>query len=71
MTTGVSRRLDSFERDTQVAIRTVRDAVRLARSLEGRVRASIKSDTSPVTVADLSIQAIVTARLADAFPRIP
>jgi 3'(2'), 5'-bisphosphate nucleotidase len=42
--------------------------MRLARSLERRARASIKSDTSPVTVADLSIQAIVAARLADAFP---
>jgi 3'(2'), 5'-bisphosphate nucleotidase len=46
----------------------MRDAIRLARSLEGRARASIKSDTSPVTVADLSIQALVAARLADAFP---
>ena len=44
-------------------------AMRLARSLEGCARASIKSDTSPVTVADLAIQAIVAARLADAFPR--
>ena len=69
MTTRLSRRLDSFDSDTQVAIRTVCDAMRLARSLEGCARASIKSDTSPVTVVDLSIQAIVAARLADAFPR--
>ena len=65
----LSRRLDSFDSDTQLAIQTVRDAMRLARSLEGCARASIKSDTSPVTVADLQIQAIVAARLAYAFPR--
>ena len=56
MTTGVSRRLDSFERDIQVAIRTVRDAMRLARSLEGCALASTKSDKSPVTIADLAIK---------------
>lgn len=61
-------RLDSFDSDTQIAVRTVRDSIRLARSLEGRARALIKSDMSPVTVADLSIQAVVAARLADAFP---
>ena len=61
MTTGVSRRLDSFDNDTQVAVRVVRDAIGLARSLEGRAQAAIKSDTSPVTV-DLAIQALVDAR---------
>lgn len=68
MITAVSMRLDSFDSDTQIAVRTVRDSIRLARSLEGRARASIESDMSPVTVADLSIQAVVAARLADAFP---
>jgi 3'(2'), 5'-bisphosphate nucleotidase len=68
VTPRVSRQLDSFDRDTQFAVRTVRGSIRLARSLEGRARASIKSDASPVTVADLSIQAIVAARLAGAFP---
>ena len=67
MTIAVSRQLDSFDDTTQVAVRTMRDAIRLARSLEGRAQASIKSDTSPVTVADLAIQALVAARFADAF----
>ena len=71
MTTAVSRRLESFDSDTQVAVRAVRDAIRLARSLEGRAQAAIKSDTSPVTVADLAIQALVAARLVDAFPDDP
>jgi 3'(2'), 5'-bisphosphate nucleotidase len=51
------------------AVRTVRDSIRVARSLEDRAQASIKPDTSPVTVAALSIQAIVAARLAGAFPQ--
>jgi 3'(2'), 5'-bisphosphate nucleotidase len=71
VTTAVSRRLDSFDSATQVALRAVRDAIRLARSLEGRATATIKPDTSPVTVADLAIQALVAARLADGFPHDP
>ena len=66
-----SRRLDSFDRDTQVAVRMVRDATHMARSLEGRLQASIKSDTSPVTIADLAIQAVVAERLGNAFPNDP
>jgi len=69
--TRTSRRLDSFDTDTRVAIRAVGDGMRLARSLEGRSRASTKSDTSPVTVADLAIQVVVAERLASAFPGIP
>jgi 3'-phosphoadenosine 5'-phosphosulfate (PAPS) 3'-phosphatase len=69
VTIRVSRQLDSFDRDTQFTVQTVRDSIRLARSLEGRAQASIKSDTSPVTVADLSIQAIAAARLSGAFPQ--
>jgi 3'(2'), 5'-bisphosphate nucleotidase len=49
----------------------VRDSIRLARSLEGRALASIKSDASPVTVADLAIQAVIAQRLASAFPDDP
>jgi 3'(2'), 5'-bisphosphate nucleotidase len=68
LTTGILRRLDSFDTDTQAAIRTVRDAMRLARSLEGCTLASTKSDRSPVTMADLAIQAVVARRLAEASP---
>ena len=68
MTIPETRRLDSFESDTRVAIRTARDAIRLARSLEGCALASTKSDRSPVTIADLAIQAVVAERLAEAFP---
>jgi 3'(2'), 5'-bisphosphate nucleotidase len=51
-----------------VALRAVREAMVLARSLEGCALASTKKDRSPVTVADLAIQAVVAARLAEAFP---
>ena len=68
MTIAASRRLDSFDNDTQVAIRAVREAMVLARSLEGCAQASTKTDRSPVTVADLAVQAVVAARLAEAFP---
>ena len=68
MTTAASRRLDSFDSDTQVAIRAVREAMVLARSLEGCAQTSTKTDRSPVTVADFAVQAVVAARLAEAFP---
>ncbi len=68
---AVSRRLDSFDGATRVAVGAVRDAIPLARSLEGRAQASIKSDASPVTVADLAVQAVIGERLASAFPDDP
>jgi 3'(2'), 5'-bisphosphate nucleotidase len=69
--TATSRRLDSFDSDARVAIRAVGDVMRLARSLEGRAHASTKSDTSPVTVADLAIQAVLAGCLSRAFPGVP
>jgi 3'(2'), 5'-bisphosphate nucleotidase len=40
----------------------------VARSLEGRGQVSVKPDTSPVTVADLAIQALIARRLCQDFP---
>ena len=40
----------------------------VARSLEGRAATSMESDTSPVTVADLAIQALIAGRLYEEFP---
>ena len=56
--------------EARFAMAVVSDAARLARRLQGEIGAAslIKSDRSPVTVADFSIQALVTCRLADAFP---
>jgi 3'(2'), 5'-bisphosphate nucleotidase len=69
--TATTRRLDSFDRETRVAVCAVSEGMRLARSLEGRAHASTKSDTSPVTVADFAIQAVVAQRLAGALPDVP
>lgn len=63
MITVGSIRIDSLDGDAQVAMRALSDAMHLARSLEGRATASAKSDMSPVTVADLAIQAVIASRL--------
>jgi 3'-phosphoadenosine 5'-phosphosulfate (PAPS) 3'-phosphatase len=61
--TATTRRLDRFDRETQIAVCAVGEGMHLARSLEGRAPASTKSDTSPVTVADFAVQAVVAQRL--------
>ena len=60
--------LDGFDRDVQVAVRIVREAMQVARSLESRAHETTKPDSSPVTVADFAIQAIVAERLGTACP---
>jgi 3'-phosphoadenosine 5'-phosphosulfate (PAPS) 3'-phosphatase len=60
---------DSLDGEATAAIRAVSEAMFVARSLEGRAAASVKADTSPVTVADLAIQAIIASRLCQDFPR--
>ena len=62
--------LDGFDGDVQVAIRIVREAKQVARSLESRPHTSTKPDSSPVTVADLAIQAIAAERLGAACPGV-
>lgn len=68
MSTLDSFRLDSLDGEGRAAISAMRDAMVVARALEGRVTASAKPDTSPVTVADLAIQALIAKRLHDDFP---
>lgn len=62
--------LDGFDGDVQVAIRIVREAMQVARSLESRPHTSTKPDSSPVTVADLAIQAIAAERLGAECPGV-
>ena len=45
-----------------------RDAGELARSYFGKVQATLKADRSPVTQADLAVEALVRERLEDARP---
>jgi len=59
----------------QTALSAVAEAGKLAISVQERIAAGderrLKEDRSPVTVADLAAQALITARLRSAFPSIP
>jgi len=59
----------------QAALDAVREACRLTRAAQAEIAASseriLKDDLSPVTIADLAAQAVITARLTEAFPEIP
>jgi len=56
-------------RDAAFALQTVASAARVARALEPRAsEAHTKPDTSPVTLADLVVQAVIAARLAREYP---
>jgi len=60
--------------ERRVAIATVRDASRLCRAVRASFRpdqAAAKADASPVTVADLGSEAVISLALADAFPNDP
>jgi 3'(2'), 5'-bisphosphate nucleotidase len=64
-----------LETEYQAALDAVREACRLTRAAQAEIAASseriLKDDLSPVTIADLAAQAVVTARLSEAFPGIP
>jgi len=63
----------TYNRERTLAIRAVRDAAALCRSVRGRhgPETLSKSDASPVTVADFGSQALICATLAEAFPNDP
>jgi len=61
-------------REREVAIEAVRSAARLTRSVRASFTpdlATAKPDRSPVTVADLGAQALVSLALNEAFPADP
>ena len=61
-------------RERDVAVAAVRSAARLCRSVRASLldgHATQKSDHSPVTVADLGSQVLISLALADAFPGDP
>ena len=55
------------------AVETVRSAVRICREVQGEIAPGRwdKEDRTPVTVADLAVQAVVSAALAERFPDDP
>ncbi len=62
----------NLSRELDVAIRAVVEAGRVTRTAQTTLVASrervLKADRSPVTVADLAAQAVITAHLQEAFP---
>ena len=60
--------LNSPEMD--FALRVVREAAHLAESVRAEliISSMVKTDRSPVTVADFAVQAVIAARLEKAFP---
>jgi len=66
---GGSKRV--FKRELQVAISAARTAGLLCKQIydASRQQATLKKDSSPVTVADYAAQAIVCKAVRDAFPR--
>ena len=66
-------KVDPWQREFDVALRAVREGATLARDIRQRtgVCAFLKTDESPVTVADFAVQALVAHRMAEAFPADP
>jgi HAL2 family 3'(2'),5'-bisphosphate nucleotidase len=62
-----------FAYEEAVAIRCVREAARLCRSVAREISPEVlaKKDKSPVTVADFGSQALICRALAEAFPHDP
>ena len=63
--------VQSFSHELQIALKIAREAAELAESVRVElVRPSmIKTDRSPVTVADFAVQALVSARLEKEIPK--
>jgi 3'(2'), 5'-bisphosphate nucleotidase len=62
-----------YLRERELAMRAVRQAAHLCRSVRSQVAPEVlaKADQSPVTVADFGSQALVSRALAEAFPDDP
>ncbi len=62
----------AYQKEKESAIKAVRLASDLARSMQGKLAALDvvnKEDLSPVTITDFSVQALVNMHLQDAFPQ--
>jgi len=62
-----------LEQEVDFAVETVRSAVRICRSVQGQIQPGrwAKGDRTPVTVADLAVQAVVGRALHERFPEDP
>lgn len=63
----------SLHREFEFAIETVRSAVQICRSVQSQIDVGrwSKGDKTPVTVADLAVQAVVSRRLSEQFADVP
>jgi HAL2 family 3'(2'),5'-bisphosphate nucleotidase len=62
-----------LENEITIAVETVRSAVRICREVQAEIAPGRwnKDDRTPVTVADLAVQAVVSAALEERFPIDP
>jgi len=64
-----------YEAESHAAARIVSEVCSLGRAVQRRIVAEhdhvTKDDRSPVTIADLATQVVVSARLSEAFPGVP
>lgn len=64
-----------YDTELEIAVSTVREACRLTRAVQDEIvahRAQVaKEDRSPVTIADLAVQIVVSHRLAQLLPDDP
>ncbi len=62
-----------LESELTFAVETVRSAVRICREVQGEITPGRwdKEDRTPVTVADLAVQAVVSGALQERFPDDP
>ena len=62
-----------LESELSFAVETVRSAVRICRQVQGEISPGRwdKHDRTPVTVADLGVQAVVSAALEEQYPHDP
>jgi 3'(2'), 5'-bisphosphate nucleotidase len=62
-----------LEQELEFAVEVVRSAVRICRSVQGQIQPGrwAKGDRTPVTVADLAVQAVVGRALHERFPDDP
>ncbi|MCY2964033.1 MAG: hypothetical protein NT069_10380 [Planctomycetota bacterium] len=62
-----------FAEELAFAVETVRSAVKICRSVQGQIEVGKwdKGDRTPVTVADLAVQAVVSRGLHEQFPHDP
>lgn len=65
--------MTTLDSELTFAIETVRSAVQICRQVQGAIAPGRwdKEDRTPVTVADLAVQAVVSGALAERFPADP